>query len=114
MSPQGTPNLPRNSVGKGLMTAHNLIINKLIALVVLLVKDKQHAVQMAYSIVKDLDFSKCPKHKTEALGDFGHFDLIRVIYSMSQFYSIMYCNCTNRLSLQGFYEDTSTSNLVCR
>ncbi|XP_065623903.1 uncharacterized protein LOC136065115 [Quercus suber] len=59
------------------MAAYNLVINKLIALVVLLVKDEQHAVQMAYSIIKDLDFSKCSEHKTEALGDFGHFDLIR-------------------------------------
>uniref|UniRef100_A0A7N2MAW6 Sodium/calcium exchanger membrane region domain-containing protein n=1 Tax=Quercus lobata TaxID=97700 RepID=A0A7N2MAW6_QUELO len=67
------------------------IINEFVALAVpLLVKDKQHAVQTAYSIVKDLDLEKCSEHKTEALGDFGLFDLIRVIYSKSQFYSVIH------------------------
>ena len=52
MSPQGTPNPPCHNVGKGLMTAHSLVINELVTLVVpLLVKDKQHAVRTAYSIV---------------------------------------------------------------
>ena len=96
------------------MTAHSPVINELVALVVpLLVKDKQHTIQTAYSIVKDLDLDKCSKHKMEAL-DFGLFDLMRVIYSKLQFYSVMYCNCTNRLSLLGFCEDMSTSNPVCR
>ena len=57
---------------------------------------------------------KCSEHEMEALGDFGLFDLMRVIYSKSQFYSVMYCNCTNHLSLLGFCEDMSTSNPVCR
>lgn len=97
------------------MTTHGPIINELVAPAILLsMKDKQHAVQMAYSIVKDLDLKKHFEYETEGLGDFGLFDLMRVIYSKSQFYSIVYCNCTNHLSLLGFYEDTSTSNSVCR
>lgn len=63
---------------------------------------------MAYSIIKDLDLDKRSKHETEALGDFGLFDLMRVI--------ILSCNFTLSciVTLLGFCKDTSTSSLVCR
>ena len=53
------------------MMAHGPIINELVAPSTLLVKDKQHAVQTGYSIVKDLDLNECSEHEADALGDFG-------------------------------------------
>ena len=41
---QATPNPPRHGVGKGLMMAHDPIINEPVTPFTLLVKDKQHAV----------------------------------------------------------------------
>ena len=75
-----------------------------------MVREKQHTVQMAYSIVKDADIDECSDHETEALGDSGLFDLMRVSYFKSQFYPVMYCNRTNLSFLLGFCEDANTSN----
>ena len=56
-------------MGKSLMTTHAPVINKPIALEVpLLVRDKQHIVQMAHSIVKDANLDECSKHEMETLG----------------------------------------------
>lgn len=75
---QGTPNPPRHGVGKGLMTTHGPITNKPIPPPALLVKDKQHALQTTYSIVKNLNLDKCSEHEMDALGDSVFFDLMRV------------------------------------
>lgn len=60
------------------MMAHDSVINEPMAPSTLLMKDKQHVVQTGYSIVKDLDLNECSEHETDALGDFGLFDLMRV------------------------------------
>ena len=51
------------------MMAHGPIINELVAPSTLLVKDKQHAVQTGYSIVKNPNLDECSKHEMDALGD---------------------------------------------
>ena len=77
---QGIPSPPRHGTGKGLMSARGPIINEPIPQAPLLVRDKQHAIQMAYSIVKDADLDECSERETDTLGDSGLFHLIRVTF----------------------------------
>ena len=111
---QGMPNPPQHWVGKGLMTAHSPVIKESVASPTLLVKDKQNAIQMAYSIVKDPDLDECLEHETNVLGDFGLFDLMRI----SSLVVLLVLSCVVLVLtvclLPSFCTDVCTSNSVHR
>nr|POF23438.1 hypothetical protein CFP56_07350 [Quercus suber] len=66
---------PCQRVGKGLMTSQGHVIPSPLPL---LMKDKEHVVDIARFIVRDADLDECSKHETDPLGDSGLHDMIRV------------------------------------
>ena len=70
-----TPELLRHGMGKGLMTSQGPVAPSTITL---LVRNKQHTVEMIQSIIKDEDLDECSKHEIEFLGESGLFNLMRV------------------------------------
>ncbi|KAK9986696.1 hypothetical protein SO802_031647 [Lithocarpus litseifolius] len=61
------------------MTSQGLVAPPTITL---LVRDKQHAVEMVQSIIKDKDLDKCSEYEIEFLGESGLFDLMRALVRM--------------------------------
>jgi len=96
------------------MTSHSPVINESVASPALLVKDKQNAIQMAYSIVKDPDLDECLEHEMNVLGDFGLFDLMRI----SSLVVLLVLSCVVLVLticlLPSFCMDSCTSNSVHR
>ena len=68
----------RHGIRKGLMTSQGLVAPPPL---LLLVKDKEYAMDIACSIVQDADLDECSEHETDPLGDSGLFDMIRVCCS---------------------------------
>nr|POF09603.1 hypothetical protein CFP56_54671 [Quercus suber] len=68
----------RHKVGKGLMSTHGLVPLQFgPQYVPLLVRDMQHAVRMARSLVNESDLDESFEHETELLGDSSLYELIR-------------------------------------
>ena len=95
------------------MMTHGPIINEPVAPAALLVKDKQHTFQTAYSIIKDPDLDECSEHETDALGDSNLFDLMRVSILLVLFVLLCIVLVLIICFLPGFCKDACTPNLMC-
>nr|POE61312.1 hypothetical protein CFP56_51614 [Quercus suber] len=65
---------PRHGIGKGLMTSQGLVAPPPLPL---LVNDKEYVMDTTCSIIRDADLDKCLEHKTDPLGEFSLFDMMR-------------------------------------
>lgn len=65
---------PRRGIGKGLMTSQGLVA---LPPLPLLVNDKEYVMDTTCSIIRDADLDECLQHKTDPLGEFSIFDMMR-------------------------------------
>ncbi|KAL0010241.1 hypothetical protein SO802_005349 [Lithocarpus litseifolius] len=80
---QKTPKLLCHGMGKDLMTSQGPVAPSTIPL---LLRHKQHAIEMVQSIIKDADLDKCSEHETKSLGEVGLFNL-RKFYVVPSIYA---------------------------
>ena len=96
-SKQPSPRKPNHGAGKGLMTTTGPVTH---GSILHLLTHKEYAVEMVESIIKETNLDPCVEQTIEDLGASGLFDLSRVRFSLTLFYSFVHSFANSCLDLK--------------